>query len=54
MRDEEHNDDFNDLDKEIQEDLNSKFLNAIDLEVIGNLDAEQQQELLDMLDKIKY
>ncbi len=54
MRDEEHNDDFNDLDKEIQQDLNDKFLNAVDLEVIDNLDFEQQEELLNILDKIKY
>ena len=54
MRDEEHNDDFNDLDKEIQQDLNDKFLNAVDLEVIDNLDFEQQEEVLNILDKIKY
>jgi hypothetical protein len=54
MRDEEFNDDFNDLDKEIQQDLNDKFLNAVDLEVIDNLDFEQQEELLNILDKIKY
>ena len=54
MRDEEHHDDFNDLDKEIQQDLNDKFLNAVDLEVIDNLDFEQQEEVLNILDKIKY
>lgn len=54
MRDEEHNDDFDDLGKEIQQDLNDKFLNSVDLEVIDNLDFEQQEELLNILDKIKY